>query len=162
MKKIYMLLIASVFACNILGAAAVDYKPLFEAIKIKDTKAVESFFRDHKDIDINCKDDKGWTPLLSASLQEDTELACLFLDKNADVNVAESYGYTPLHMAVCKENEDMVKLLLEYKAKTDRRTRFAKQTAAEMARESRCNNIAELIESGYPNDGTEIKEPEGE
>ena len=52
------------------------------------------------DVDVNAKDDRGWTPLFSAALEGHKEIAELLIDKGADVDAKDIAGYTPLYFTI--------------------------------------------------------------
>lgn len=63
-------------------------------------------------VDVNCVDERGWTPLHQAAYSSYTILAQILLDGGADPNMESKSGQTPLNVAWwgCKAT---VKLLLE-------------------------------------------------
>ncbi len=67
--------------------------------------------------DINLKDAMGGSsPLITACLYEQKEIAKLLIDSGADLGFKNNDGSTPLHVAAFFCKPDMVKLLLEKKA----------------------------------------------
>jgi len=62
----------------------------------------------------------GFTPLLAATAQDETEIAQLLLAHKADPNLADSAGYTPLVRAVSGRYKELVKLLLANHAEVNR------------------------------------------
>lgn len=156
MTKIYMPLIASAFLCNLLGAAAIDYRDFYRAIARKDIEKVKKFFRKNVNIDIKYPSD-GCTPLHLASIWGHVELVHSFLIRGAAVNVKDIEEKTSLHYAVLNGNANLVRLLLEFGAIDEKDG--SGRTAVEMAQKNGHNEIAQLIASWNPNDGTEIKEP---
>src|SRR5262245_50178180 len=54
----------------------------------------------------------GYTPLMTAALANDLDMARLFVEKGVDVNVASKRGDTALHFAAGAGNLALVKLLL--------------------------------------------------
>lgn len=159
MKKIYMLLIASAFTCNILGAAVPQgiYNRFYEAIERDDVGKIQNYLRWYKKIDINYSGGYYTPPLHAASRYGRVELAELFLESGADVNAKNTEGNTPLHLAAWRGHAELARLLLERNARTDEINRFGR-TAAETAQMRGFHNIALLITSWYLED---IKEPEG-
>ncbi|KAK1385238.1 MSP domain-containing protein [Heracleum sosnowskyi] len=51
-------------------------------------------------VEVNGKDQNGWTPLHRAAFKGRIESVKLLLSYGAKVNVVDDYGYTPLHRAV--------------------------------------------------------------
>jgi uncharacterized protein len=67
--------------------------------------------------DINQKDAMGGSsPLITACLYEQKEIAKLLINAGADINFQNNDGSTPLHVAAFFCKPEMVKLLLEKKA----------------------------------------------
>lgn len=172
--KITMLLIVSVLACNILGAAASnekdngrDYQCFYRAIERNDdTEIVLRVLRENKDRGLH---DRYYydTPLHQASRFGRVELACVFLERGANVNAKNVEGDTPLHLAARSGHEEFVKLLLQCDAKADEKNRFD-ETAAKVATIKGYHKLAHLITSWpmlkqllHKNDKKEIEEPEG-
>jgi ankyrin repeat protein len=87
MKTIHILLITSVFAYNILGAAApraINYTPFFEATACGDRESIKNFLAD-KNVDINYRDvSSGMTGLYLASFFGDIESVELLLNNGAN------------------------------------------------------------------------------
>ena len=70
---------------------------LTQAVKDKETQIIELLL---KKVDLNSKDNRGWSPLHWAALYGHTDIARFFIDKGADVNATDKKGKTPLHFAV--------------------------------------------------------------
>ena len=64
-------------------------------------------------IDINLKDEFGYTPLHKAVNSRYFEIAELLIAEGADVNAKNNWGSTPLHMAVSKHWGDAIELLID-------------------------------------------------
>jgi len=73
-------------------------------------------------MDLNARDQKGWTALMIASLQGFTDLARYLIDKGADVNARNTDGYTALMEAVYKGHSETVRLLIEKRADVNARS----------------------------------------
>ena len=61
---------------------------------------------------IDAKDNRGWTPLMSASSNGCLDFCRALLDAKADASETNLEGRTPLHIAAGKGKEKVVKLLL--------------------------------------------------
>lgn len=100
------------------------------------------------------------TPLMVSFMNKKTEMTRFLLVKGADVNAEDISRRDALYFAAENGDEQLVRLLLESGAKTDKKP-ILFYTAAEIAQQNGHHEIALLITSWNPNDGTEIKEPEG-
>ena len=63
-------------------------------------------------VDVNVKNDFGFTPLLKAAQFGRREVAELLIAKGADVNAKGWDGRTPLHFAVLRSSKEMAELLI--------------------------------------------------
>lgn len=66
-----------------------------------------------KGLDINAKNKEGNTPLMTALMDNNMEIARFFIDNKADVNTQNNQGNTPLHLVT---NTEMAEILLKQKA----------------------------------------------
>ena len=82
---------------------------LTQAVKDKETQIIELLL---KKVDLNSKDNRGWSPLHWAALYGHTDIARFFIDKGAEVNAKDKNGCTPLHWAAKKGHADIVRILL--------------------------------------------------
>ena len=79
-------------------------EPNFEKIKV----IIDSGL-----VDVNAKNNRGWTLLHEACLNDNIECAKLLLDRGAEVNSEDSGSLTPLHWT-CRNNDlEFAKLLLD-------------------------------------------------
>ena len=46
-------------------------------------------------VNIECRDENGWTPLLKAVYEGHITVSVFLLDQRADVNAKNKYGWTP-------------------------------------------------------------------
>lgn len=87
---------------------------------------------DKEHVDVNCRDDYGITPLLTASLTGKPDVVQCLLDHGADTEAAGPDGMTPLLGASLKGHIEIVEILL--KANVDRNARnSAGQSAYDLA-----------------------------
>ncbi|MFJ7974526.1 M48 family metallopeptidase [Peribacillus sp. NPDC096379] len=63
--------------------------------------------------------EEGYTPLMIAASENDTETMLSLLSDGADINETDDYGQSALHQAVSYENYEIAKLLLEKGATVD-------------------------------------------
>jgi len=79
-----------------------------------DQKAVLLFLE--SGVDINTRDEHGWTPLMISTFNGREEVALLLIRSGADVNAKDTAGYGPLHWAAFNGYSKVVKLLVEKRA----------------------------------------------
>jgi ankyrin repeat protein len=72
-----------------------------------------------RDAEVNSRDDRGATPLLSALQNGHAEVAQLLLDHNADAKVCGDKGVTLLHLAARHGHLEVARILLERNVETD-------------------------------------------
>jgi len=63
-------------------------------------------------VDVNVKNDFGFTPLLKAAQFGRREVAELLIAKGADVSVKDKFGRTPLHCAADEDQMEVAELLI--------------------------------------------------
>lgn len=86
---------------------------IFEAIKKVDLLAISQLIT--IGINVNCKNDKGLTPLMVVAALGDVQMTKIFLKNEADVNILDSImGTSALHFAAQGGNVEVGKLILEY------------------------------------------------
>jgi hypothetical protein len=79
------------------------------------TKDVERFLA--QGLDVNTRDDNGWTALIAASSQGKVETVALLLQHGADANIRDFDGYTALRHAKANGYKKVVVLLEQAGAK---------------------------------------------
>jgi ankyrin repeat protein len=87
---------------------------LHRAVKDEDIRAVRQMLDPGADVDVNEKDDDGYTPLANAAFRDNILIVKLLLDRGADANASN-----PLFYAV--DSYEVVKLLLDNGADVNRR-----------------------------------------
>jgi len=85
-----------------------DFKGEFEALLAAD-----------ENLDINAKDEYGFSPLLWSIKNGHVEMATLLLSKGADIESSGIGGMRGLHLASANVKENLVALLLEHGADPD-------------------------------------------
>lgn len=99
-----------------LKADDIDF-PLHQAVKNDDLAAVQSLLS--QGLDIEAKDNFGWTPLFEAVWFAGYEMIEFLVDQGADVNARDRDGGTTLHLAARALNPDVVHLFLAHGADLD-------------------------------------------
>jgi ankyrin repeat protein len=64
-------------------------------------------------VDVNCKNNGGWTPLLYSSKENHLEIVKMLIENGADVNCKNNYGWTPLIWSSYFSYLEIVKTLIE-------------------------------------------------
>ena len=62
-------------------------------------------------VDVNAKDEFGWTALMTAVFHKHKEIANVLIKNGADVNIKNKYGNTALTLATIKGDTKIVALL---------------------------------------------------
>ena len=105
------LLILFVAVASALSSAAAQTPNLFTAARSNDVNMAKTLL-DAK-ADVNQTDDKGYTPLILATYNDNFEVADLLLKHGANIEAKDHSGRTALMGAAFKGNEREVKLLLD-------------------------------------------------
>ncbi len=89
-----------------------------------DTSTEDQYFLSVKQqieegVSVNDFDEKGHTPLISATLNNNLETVSYLISKGADVNLKNEAGYTALHKASYKGYDKIVENLIINGAKVD-------------------------------------------
>ncbi|MGL9762826.1 MAG: ankyrin repeat domain-containing protein [Wolbachia sp.] len=66
-----------------------------------------------KEVDVNCAEENGWTPLLHAVERDEIEIVWCLIEAGANVNAITEDGTTALHIAAEGCNLEMVECLVE-------------------------------------------------
>ena len=107
MKHLLLTTIAAVLLVG-CGGPSVDIN---QAAYDGNTEAVKQHLVDG--VDVNAKDEDGWTPLQDATTSGHKEIVELLITKGADVNVKTEEGETPLHAAAYKVHKEIAELLIK-------------------------------------------------
>jgi len=95
-------------------------------------------------VDVNVKNDFGFTPLLKAAQFGRREVAELLIAKGADVSVKDKFGRTPLHCAADEGQTEVAELLIAAGADVNGRDN-GDRTPLDFAVMKKQNEIAELL-----------------
>ena len=96
--------------------------------------------------DINAKNDIGWTALIYASIEGNTDRAKLLIINNADINSKSRNGNTALIWASYWGRIDIAKILIDNHADINAKNIYGK-TALMVSNEKGYKDIANLIEA---------------
>lgn len=66
-----------------------------------------------RNIDINAKNNQGYTPLHIATVHKDEEMVRFLIWNKANINVTNKLGWPPLHLAIQSGDQEMTKLLIQ-------------------------------------------------
>ena len=103
---------------------AIEKKFLQEVKSGGNIESGEKFLNDG--VNINAKDDKGFTALHWAAQNGNIELAHLLVELRANVNARNNVGITPLHIAVSKGHTELAAFLLESRADVNPKANYGK------------------------------------
>ena len=110
------LLILFVAVASALNSASAQTLNLFTAARSNDVNLAKTLLG--AKADVNQTDDKGYTPLILATYNDNFEVAQLLLKHGANTEIKDHSGRTALMGASFKGNEREVKLLLDNGANT--------------------------------------------
>ena len=118
--------------------------PLHSAVVYGDIEMVQVLL--DYGVDVNTRDEDGWTPLYYAPSNYITDPGPvrLLLDRGADPNLGAKDGQTPLHEALLYGWVEMARLLIEHGASVEVKGTDGK-TALEIASERQHDEIVKLL-----------------
>ncbi|UYV61204.1 ANKMY2 [Cordylochernes scorpioides] len=103
-------------------------------------------------LNINCVDANGMTPLQIVAYSGNYELCKLFIDRNADVNAnSQNSGYSALMFAALSGKTEVVSLLLQHGADTQVKTSVGR-TASQLAAFVGHHHVVSVINNFIPKD----------
>ncbi len=135
-------------------SAARTKAPLHYAVSDRDQLEVEELIRQGVNVDI--RDENGWTPLFTAIRGNSPELVALLLEYGADINATTLEDLTPLHLAANDGRGAIVELLVDHGALLDMRTDHGAAALHIAIATQHCEVVKILIEAGadvYIQDG---------
>jgi ankyrin repeat protein len=107
-------------------------------------------------VDVDVKNDFGFTPLLKAAQFGRREVAELLIAKGADVSVKDKFGRTPLHCAVDEGHTEIVELLIAKGADVNGKDNGGR-TPLDFTVMTKQNEIADLLRKHGGKTGAELK-----
>lgn len=99
--------------------SAAGYQPLTIACHFGQAEIADFLIRNYANVNALSRNEEKIPPILSATNQQQDEIALMLLEAGADVNASDSRGYTPLHLAAENGQTVLVELYLEYGANPD-------------------------------------------
>jgi hypothetical protein len=102
-----------------LEEQCIEYSPrgFFRAIETGNAKAIELFLK--AGVDVELKNEVGWTPLMVSAFMGSEEGATLLLNAGASVHARDDLGYGPMHWAAFQGYPRVVALLVQKGADVD-------------------------------------------
>ncbi|MGA9666829.1 MAG: ankyrin repeat domain-containing protein [Gallionella sp.] len=111
-----------------------------------DQKAVLLFLE--SGVDINARDEHGWTPLMISTFNGREQVALLLIHSGADVNAKDTAGYGPLHWAAFNGYSEVVKLLVEKRANVNATSKHGLTALLQAATRGHLVTVGQLIAAG--------------
>lgn len=96
-----------------------DSPDIFDSARTGDLRALADLLRSSPNLDLNCRNPMGFSPLMLAAYKDQTDFCEALLRSGVDPESRDHAGNTVL-MAVCfKSHPKIARLLLEYGANPD-------------------------------------------
>ncbi|XP_069465813.1 histone-lysine N-methyltransferase EHMT1 isoform X2 [Ambystoma mexicanum] len=111
------------------------------------------------EVDVNCQDDGGWTPMIWATEYKHVELVKLLLARGADINIRDNEENICLHWAAFSGSVEIAEILLAAKCDLRAVNIHGDSPLHIAARENRCECVQLFLSRG--SDVT-VKNKEGE
>lgn len=99
-------------------------------------------------VDIDTRDEHGWTPLMVATFNGREEVAILLIRSGADVRAKDKAGYGSLHWAAFNGYSSVVKLLIEKRANVNERSNHGWTPLLQAATRGHLLTAVQLIAAG--------------
>lgn len=99
-----------------------DFSPngFMRSVENGDRNAVTLFLSGG--VDVDTRDERGWTPLMVSSFNGKEEIALLLIRSGADIHAMDKRGYGPLHWAAFNGYRNVVKMLIDKRADANARS----------------------------------------
>lgn len=98
-------------------------------------------------VDINTRDERGWTTLMISSFNGDEEIADLLIRSGADVHAKDAAGYGPIHWAAFNGYHRVIKLLIEKGANPNAQSNFGWTPLMQAATRGHIAATKQLVDS---------------
>jgi uncharacterized protein len=99
-------------------------------------------------VDIDTRDERGWTPLMVSTFNGREEIALLLINSGANVHAKDTAGYGTLHWAAFNGFSSVVKLLIEKRADVNARSNHGLTPLLQAATRGHMKVAEQLISSG--------------
>jgi ankyrin repeat protein len=105
-------------------------------------------------VDVNAKDNEGWTALLSAADRDRASLVQTLVDRGADVNAKcdctgyLSGGWTALMIAAREGHDDIARILVAKHADVNLKNNLSQTALVEAANKGRADVVRTLLDNG--------------
>lgn len=97
-------------------------------------------------VDVNSRDERGWTPLMISSFNGNEEIAELLIRSGADINAKDNAGYGPMHWAAFNGFDKVVKLLIGKGANPNAQSNFGWTPVMQAATRGHLAALKQLLE----------------
>jgi ankyrin repeat protein len=97
-------------------------------------------------IDINTRDERGWTPLMISSFNGNEAIAELLIRSGADVHAKDNAGYGPMHWAAFNGYHKVIQLLLGKGANPNAQSNFGWTPLMQAATRGHLAAVKQLID----------------
>lgn len=121
-------------------------KGFIQSAERGDQSAVVTFL--NSGVDIDTRDEHGWTPLMVSTFNGKEEVALLLIRRGADVRAKDTAGYGPLHWAAFNGYSSVVKLLIEKRANVNERSNHGLTPLLQAASRGHLLVAGQLIAAG--------------
>jgi ankyrin repeat protein len=99
-------------------------------------------------LDVDCCDERRWTPLMVSAFSGNEELALLLIKSGANIHHRDSAGYSPLHWAAFNGFVNVVELLLKRGADVNARSSHGWTALLQAATRGHLSVVLLLIRQG--------------
>lgn len=145
LRSVCASIVAGLFLCGTVPSFAAD-SSLMTLLKAGNRKAVERLLNTKKSFDINERDDEGLTPLIVATVANDSAMAQALLSKGANPNLQANNGMTALMAAAFHGRENIIPMLLAAGANTDLRDTKGRTALIVAAKVGTTMPVTQLLE----------------
>lgn len=127
---------------------------LFEAVEAGNRSAVALFIDAKSNLEI--RDNRGWTPLMTAAFNGRDEITGLLIQHNADVDALDPGGNSALHWAAFGGYTSCVRQLIEHHARINLGNNFGWTPLIQATARNHPDIVALLIDSGVNLDSAAV------
>lgn len=99
-------------------------------------------------VDIDTRDERGWTPLMVSTFNGREEIATLLIRSGANVHAKDDAGYGPIHWAAFNGFSEVVHLLIEKNADANAQSNYGLTPLLQAASRGHLKVVEQLIAGG--------------